>query len=233
MSTVHNEAKVGEIAKDVIMAGDPLRAKHIAENILKNAKLVNSVRNMFCYTGEYNGKQISVMGSGMGMPSMAIYAEELFNHYGVQNIIRVGSAGAVNKKLKLLDVIIVNNAYTTSNFAFQLGLGKIKKFSSSRQLFNKAKKIVSQKQNHYVGDVLTTDVFYSPLDEATYKSYQNKLAVEMETFGLFAVAKKFGKSAASILTVSDIVGRSEQTTAKQRENSFMDMVYLALKVLTE
>ena len=233
MSTVHNNAKVGEIAENVIMPGDPLRAKFIAENFLKNAKLVNTVRNMFCYTGEYNGKTISVMGSGMGMPSMAIYAEELYNHYGAKNIIRVGSAGGIDDRLKLLDVIIVKNAHTTSNFGKQLGIGSSKKLASSKPLFNLAKKCAKNNQRVFVGDVLTSDVFYDPYDEYTKKTYENKLAVEMETFGLFAVAKKCGKNAMAILTISDIVNKNEATSSEQREKSFMDMVKLALDVLTK
>ena len=232
MSTVHNNAKVGEIAENVIMPGDPLRAKFIAETFLKDAKLVNTVRNMFCYTGEYNGKKISVMGSGMGMPSMAIYAEELFNHYGAKNIIRVGSAGAIDERLKLLDVIIVKNAHTTSNFGKQLGIGNKRKLSNSKPLFDLAKKLSKKNQRVFVGDVLTTDVFYDPYDEYTKKTYQGKLAVEMETFGLFAVAKKCGKNAMSILTISDIVNKDEKTTSLQREKSFDEMVQLALNILT-
>ena len=232
MSTVHNNAKVDEIAENVIMPGDPLRAKYIAENFLKDAKLVSTVRNMFCYTGEYNGKKITVMGSGMGMPSMAIYAEELFSHYGAKNIIRVGSAGAIDERLKLFDVIIVKNAHTTSNFGKQLGIGGAKKLPSSKNLFNLAIKYSKNNNRAFVGDVLTTDVFYDPYDEYTQKTYQGKLAVEMETFGLFAVAKKCGKNAMSILTISDIVEKNVSTSAEQREKSFMQMVELALKILT-
>ncbi len=234
MSTVHNSAKVGEIAKNVIMAGDPLRAKFIAENFLKDAKLVNQIRNMLCFTGTYNNKPVTVMGSGMGMPSMAIYSHELFSVYGVENIIRVGSCGAMQKNLKLFDTIIVKNAFTTSNFGEQVGVGKTRKLESSPVLFEKAKQLANNKPNHVCGDILTSDVFYTPNNKATSKfAKKGCLGVEMETFGLFAVSKINKKNALTILTVSDIIGSTEQTTPQQRQTAFTNMISLALNTLNE
>ena len=232
MSTVHNSAKKGEIAKNCIMAGDPLRAKFIAENFLQNAKLLSSVRNMLCYTGEYKGEKITVMGSGMGMPSMGIYSHELYQFYGVENIIRVGSCGAIQKGFNLFDTIIVKNAHTTSNFGYQLGIGKTRKLASSKNLLNKALELCKDKPNHFAGDILTSDIFYTPNSDAT-DLYAKKgcLGVEMETFGLYAVAKVNKTNALTILTVSDIVGTSQQTTAEQRQNAFTNMITLALETL--
>lgn len=232
MSTVHNSAKVGKIAQDCIMAGDPLRAKFIAETFLENAELLSSVRNMLCYTGVYKGKKITVMGSGMGMPSMGIYSHELYSVYKVKNIIRVGSCGAIQPNLKLFDTVIVKNAYTTSNFGSQLGIGNTRKLASTSSLFNKAVELSKNKENYITGDILTSDIFYTPNSKATNKfAKKGCLGVEMETFGLYAVAKVNCANALTILTVSDIVGTSLQTTAEQRQNAFTNMITLALDTL--
>ena len=232
MSTVHNSAKKGEIAKNVIMAGDPLRAKFIAENFLIDAVLVNEIRNMLCYTGTYNNKPITVMGSGMGMPSMGIYSHELYSVYDVENIIRVGSCGAIQKHLKLFDTIIVKAAHTSSNFGKQLGIGNTKKLESSSVLFEKAKKLAENKDGYVCGDILTSDIFYTPNNNETTKfAKKGCLGVEMETFGLYAVSKVNKKNALTILTVSDIVGSNVQTTAEQRQTAFTNMITLALNTL--
>lgn len=232
MSTVHNSAKVGEIAKNVIMAGDPLRAKFIAENFLKDARLVNEIRNMLCYTGTYNNKPVTVMGSGMGMPSMGIYSHELFSVYGAENIIRVGSCGAMQKNLKLFDTIIVKAAHTTSNFGEQLGIGRTRKLESSPYLIEKAVSLIKDEEGFVFGDILTSDIFYTPNNKATSKfAKKGCLGVEMETFGLYAVSKVNKKNALTILTVSDIIGSKEQTTAEQRQTAFTNMITLALNTL--
>ena len=232
MATIHNSANANEIAKNCLMCGDPLRVKFIAENFLENAKLVNSVRNMFAYTGTYKGKEITVMGHGMGMPSISIYAHELYKFYGVKNIIRAGSCGAIDSKIKLFDTIIVKNTFTSSNIASQLGLKDEKVLACSDNLFNKAKELVKGEKGYYFGDVLTSDVFYTPNNDETDKYLKlGCLAVEMEAFALNAVAKVNSGNSLTILTVSDIVGSNEITTAEQRQNSFTNMIKLALDVL--
>lgn len=234
MATVHNSANVGDIAKNCVICGDPLRAKLIAENFLEDAKLINTVRNMFGYTGKYKGKEVTVMGHGMGMASISIYSHELYKFYGVKNIIRAGSCGGFDPKLKLFDTIIVDKAYTTSNIGEQLGVGTTRVLESSRDLFNKAVELTKGKENCYVGDILSSDVFYVPNDDETDKHLKlGCLAVEMEAFALNAVAKLNGGNALTILTVSDIVGTKEETTSEQRQNSFKNMLKIALDVLVE
>lgn len=232
MPTPHNMAKVGEIAENCIIVGDPLRAKFIVENFIPDAKLVNTVRNMYCYTGTYNGKPISVMGHGMGMASISIYVHELYAFYGVKNIIRAGSCGAINPKLKLFDVIVAQNAYTNSNIGEQLGVGEMRVLPASSNLLEKSKQFA--KNDEYFGDVLSSDVFYTPNNDETDKYAKlGCLAVEMEAFALYAEAKIHGTSALTILTVSDIVGVKEETTSEQRRTGFAKMAELALKILTE
>lgn len=232
MSTPHNMASVGDIAENCIMVGDPLRAKYIAETFLSDAKLVNTVRNMYCYTGIYNGKKISVMGHGMGMASISIYAHELYAFYGVKNIIRAGSCGAINSKLKLFDVIVAQNAYTTSNIGEQLGVGESKVLPATKSLFKKAEKYADDQT--FFGDVLSSDVFYTPNDIETDKHAKlGCLAVEMEAYALYAEAKIHGTNALTILTVSDIVGTKMETTSQQREKGFNKMIQLALNILTK
>ena len=235
MATVHNSANVGDIAKDVLMAGDPLRAKFIAENFLENVKLVNSVRNMFCYTGTYKGKPISVMGSGMGMASIAIYSHELYAFYGVENIIRVGSCGAISKGLDLFDIIICDKAYTNSNIGKFIGDGFKDNIESSRVLFEKAKRKINGDKNCFVGNVFSSDIFYTN-DSDNSNEYFEKLGclgVEMESFALFAEAKRNNKNALTILTVSDVIGEDKKTTPKERETSFVKMMEVALEILLD
>ena len=234
MSTVHNSANVGDIAKDCLMAGDPLRAKFIAENYLEDAKLVNSVRNMFCYTGTYKGKPISVMGSGMGMASIAIYCHELFAFYGVENIIRVGSCGGMKKGIKLYDIIIGEKALTTSNIGFYLGVGLRRKLSCSKNLLEKAKKVIGEQENCYFGKIYSSDIFYTKNNVAgNIMTKRGCLGVEMESFALYAEAKRCKKNAITLLTVSDVIGTKEETTPEEREKSFTRMMELALKILTD
>jgi len=222
-----------EIAPTVLMPGDPLRAKYIAEKFLENPKSFNKVRGMFGFTGEYKGQKVSVMGSGMGMPSIGIYAYELYNFYGVQNIIRVGSCGAYSKDLNLRDIIIPSLAYTDSNY------GKVLCESSSKYVYPQLKlrpKLIgaAHKLNIRVGGgtIHSSDIFYHS-DPKYYKrihSQEKCVAVEMESYALFLIAKNANKGAASILTVSDRLFDLENSlSSKEREQSFDDMVKIALE----
>lgn len=231
MATPHIEANVGDFAKTVLMPGDPLRAKFIAENFLDDAKCVTRVRNMLGFTGTYKGKPASVVGSGMGIPSISIYATELYKDYGVENIIRIGSCGAVRDDVKIRDIIIGMGASTDSNV--------------NRMRFNQCdfaaladfgllKKVVDTAENLSipvrVGNIFTADLFYTPQPEmfATMEKY-GVLAVEMEAAGLYGVAAEYGKNALTVLTVSDHIKTGEQTTADERETTFKDMMKLTLE----
>lgn len=233
MSTPHISAKKSEIAQYVVMSGDPLRAKFIAENFLQNAKQVNNVRNMFAFTGTYKGKKVTVMGHGMGMGSACIYFHELFEFYDVQKIIRVGSCGALQSELNLFDTIIVKSSMTDSNIGKLIGV-KSKHLPSDEDLLVGAIKNsnIENDKSIKVGDIYTTDVFYNPDDKANNKfRKKGALAVEMETYGLYAEAKRTGKQALSIVTVSDIIGETKATTPEEREKSFTKMMNLALDTI--
>ena len=231
MSTPHIEANPGDFAKTVLMPGDPLRAKFIAENFLDDAKCVTRVRNMFGYTGTYKGQPVSVMGSGMGIPSISIYATELYKDYGVENIIRIGSCGAVRDDIKVRDIIIGMAASTDSNvnrqrlnncdFAACADFGLLQKVVNTAERLNKPVR---------VGNIFTADLFYTPNPEmfAQMEKY-GILAVEMEAAGLFGVAAEYGKKALTVLTVSDHIKTGEVTTADERENTFKDMMELTLE----
>lgn len=229
--TPHNEAKRGDIKDTVLMPGDPLRAKYIAENFLTDVKQFNAVRNMFGYSGKYKGKELSVMGSGMGIPSIGIYAHELYEQYDVKNIIRVGSCGAYSKNLKLFDLVIAMGASSDSNFAHQFNLpgtiSAICDFDLLRKAVTSAEKL---DMNVRVGNVFSSDVFYNN-NEDEWKRWEELgiLAVEMECYGLYLTAQKLGKKALGILTVSDSFHLKEQTTPKEREKSFNDMILVALE----
>ncbi len=232
MSTVHNEAKVNEIAKVVLMCGDPLRAKFIADNFLSGVKLVNKVRNMLCFTGMYKNKQVSVMGSGMGMPSMGIYSYELFDYYQVDKIIRVGTCGSYKENVKVKDVILAIGASSDSNYASQFNLGGTYSATASFSLLDKANKEAKKmKLNHHVGNVLSSDIFYHA-DKEAYKRWAKLdiLAVEMESYALYVNAALLGKKALTILTVSDNLVTNEKTTSEERQVSFKQMMELALDV---
>lgn len=240
MATPHNNAEKGDIAKTVLMPGDPLRAKFIAENFLKDAKCFNNVRGMLGFTGTFEGKTVSVMGSGMGMPSIGIYSWELFSFYGVENIIRIGSAGAYTEKLELFDVCIAEKAYSESTYALtQQGYDKNEIYPSE-----KLNKIIIKSANDlgikiHPCIVHSSDVFYSALTGKEKDAYQKKIedlkldVAEMESFALFANAKALGKNAACILTVSDNIKKHTATTAEQRQNSFINMMKVALKSAIE
>ncbi|MGY6171963.1 purine-nucleoside phosphorylase [Candidatus Mycoplasma pogonae] len=230
--TPHINAKKNEIAKLVIMPGDPLRAKYIAENFLEDAKLVNSVRNCFFYTGKYNGKEVTVAASGMGIPSIGIYSYELFEFYDVDKIVRIGSAGAYTADLRLYDTVLVESSYSDSGIYAELALGeKTHVLYPDKELNAEIKQIAErEKIQLHVGKIHSSDVFYSsrPLAETIAKT--EAIAVEMESFGLFANAKKTGKKAACLLTISDNLITHEETSSEERETKFKDMMKIALEL---
>lgn len=231
MSTPHNEAAKGSIAKTVLMPGDPLRARFIAENFLENAVCFNTVRNMFGYTGTYKGKKVSVMGSGMGMPSMGIYSYELFAEYDVENIIRIGSAGGYAEDVKVRDVIMAMAVSTDSNYAVQYNLGGTFAPTADFGLLMKAVSAAEENGISYkVGNVLSTDVFYHVADDFAKKwRDMGVLATEMECAALYMNAAYLGKKALGIFTVSDHLFTGESLSAKERETSFTDMMKIALE----
>ncbi len=225
--TPHIEAKMGDFAETVIMPGDPLRAKYIAENFLEDAVLVNSVRNMLGYTGFYKGKKISVMGSGMGIPSIAIYSYELFKFYDVKNIIRIGSCGAISRDVKLKDVIIAEGASTDSAFASQYNLpGTYAPIANFDLLYETYRTALNKGISVKVGNVLSTDAFYS--DNSPWCD-MDILAVEMEAAALYMNAAHLKKRALCLLTVSDLIYGDEQLSSEERQTGFDEMVTLALE----
>ena len=230
MATPHNSAKKGDFAKTVLMPGDPLRSKFIAENFLEDAVLVNNVRGVQGYTGKYKGKAVSVMASGMGMPSMSIYSYELFSVYDVDTIIRVGSAGATSPSLKLKDIVIADSAYTVSNIVDQLGFDKSVNIVATPCKVALAEKIAKEKGFEYkVGKLMSSDVFYRKTDLDEMKRL-GVLAVEMEAAALFLNASLTGKNALAICTISDSLVTGESLSASDRERSFTQMIELALEV---
>ena len=231
--TPHNAAKKGDIAKTVLMPGDPLRAKYIAETYLENVKQFNTVRNMFGYTGTYKGKEISVMGSGMGMPSIGIYSYELFNFYDVDNIIRIGSAGAINEDIKVRDLVIAMGASTNSNYAHQFELAGTFAPIASYDLLRKAVDAAEAKGvNYKVGNVLSSDTFYTDNAKAANEGWMkmNVLCLEMESAALYMNAARAGKNALCILTISDHILTGEELPAMDRQISFNDMMEVALEI---
>ncbi len=228
--TPHIEAKEEDIAKTVIMPGDPLRCKMIAEKYLSNYKLVNHIRNQLAYTGYYKGKRVTIFSSGMGNPSMGIYSYELFKFYNVDEIIRVGSCGSFKEELGLYEVILVDNSYSLSNYLNELTDENSRLLSSNKELntniYDAAKKL-GITLNY--GNVFCTDVFYNHVNMEYLKENYNCLATEMETFALFSNAKMLNKKASAILTVSDNLITHEETTAEERQNSFNSMIELALE----
>ena len=231
MATPHIEAAANDFAKTVLMPGDPLRAKYIADNFLENVKCVTRVRNMFGYTGTYKGQPISVMGSGMGIPSISIYATELYKDYGVENIIRIGSCGAVRDDIKVRDIIIGMAASTDSNVnrmrMNQCDFAATANFELLQKVANTADKL---NQKIQVGNIFTAGLFYTPQPEmfALMEKY-GILAVEMEAAGLYGVAAEYGKKALCVLTVSDHIKTGESMTADERETTFRDMMELTLE----
>ncbi|WP_349944720.1 purine-nucleoside phosphorylase [Lacrimispora sp. BS-2] len=230
--TPHNGAKKGEIAKTVLMPGDPLRAKYIAETYLENPVQVTSVRNMLGFTGTYKGKEISVMGGGMGMPSMGIYSYELYNFYDVDQIIRIGSAGSLQDKVELMDVVIAMGACTDSNYAYQYGLpGTFAPIADYELLARAAEAAGKQGTKAVVGNVLSSDIFYNA-DSGVNDKWRNMgvLAVEMETAALYMNAAAAGKKALCMLTISDLVFGEEKLSAEKRQLGFGKMIEIALEL---
>lgn len=232
MSTPHISAKSGEIAKYVLMPGDPLRAKKIAETFLEESKQFNAIRNMFGYTGKYKGISVSVMGSGMGMPSIGIYSYELYKFYDVESIIRVGSAGAYIKDLKLYDLVLASSAYSESSYGMVFG-DKKAKATPSKRLNDKIIK-AAKKENYdlMVAPIHSSDVFYHATNDYLKNVKKAKaVCVEMESNALFINANHFKKDAACILTISDSLITKEATNPIERQEKFMDMVKIALEAI--
>lgn len=235
MATPHIGAEKGDIAEKILLPGDPLRARFIAENYLEAPVAFNSVRNMLGYTGTYRGEPVSVMGTGMGIPSLSIYAYELIHAFGVKRLIRVGSAGALQKDLKLYDIVLAQGACTDSNVSFQYDLkGTYSAIASWNLLAKAAEMAKEQGKTVHVGNVFSTDVFYNPLNSEQHHfekwAGMGCLAQEMEAYALYAVAAAAGAEALAILTISDSMVSGEETTAEERQNSFHAMMQLALAI---
>lgn len=231
MATPHIDAEIGAFAKTVLMPGDPLRAKFIAENFLENATLVNNVRGIQGYTGTYKGVPVSVMASGMGMPSIGIYSYELFSFYGVENIIRVGSAGGMQEKIKVRDIVIGMGACTNSNFASQYALnGTFAPIASYKILDTCVDKAKKMGLNYHVGNILSSDTFYSDSSNTISWQKMGVMAVEMEAAALYMTASRLGKNALAICTISDHLITGEATSSEERQKTFTDMMKLALEV---
>lgn len=232
--TPHIEVKdKGIIAETVLLPGDPLRAKYIAENYLEGAVRFNSVRNVFGYTGEHKGKKVSVMGTGMGMPSIGIYSYELIHFYGVKNLIRIGSAGSLQEDVRVRDIVIGMSASTNSNYAAQYQLPGTFAPTASWSLLQKAVAASEKKGASFkVGNILSTDVFYDDTPEAWKKwAKMGVLAVEMEAAALYMNAARAGVNALCILTISDSLVTHEATTWEERQNSFTQMMEIALELV--
>lgn len=235
MATAHNMANPSDIAKTVIMSGDPLRIKKIAEDYLENPRLVNNIRNIYAYTGTYKGKELTVMAHGMGIPSMGIYSYELFKFYGVEKIIRLGSCGSYSKDINLLDIILVDKSYTESNFSYTLNNEHVNLAESSKNLTDLVENVAKRENINIVrGNVCSSDCFdwymtdLSKFLERLPKDL-NIIAAEMESFALFYIAKLLNKEAACLLTVVDSHAKKEELTAEQRQNSIDKMTILALE----
>ena len=229
--TPHINAKLGDFAKTVLMPGDPLRAKFIAENFLTDAVLVNNVRGIQGYTGYYNGKKVSVMASGMGMPSIGIYSYELFNFYDVDNIIRIGSAGAISEELKLRDIVIAMSASYNSVFAGQFNLPGTYAPTASYELVRKAvDEAEKQGLSYKVGNILSNDLFYDDGMRTLEWQKMGVLAVEMESAALYMNAARAKKNALCICTISDCLFSDEACTAEERQSTFTQMMKLALEI---
>lgn len=232
MSTPHNAANVGDIAKTVLMPGDPLRAKFIAETYLENPVCFNTVRNMLGYTGTYKGKKVSVMGGGMGMPSVGIYTYELFNFYDVENIIRVGSVGSYRSDIKLGDIMIAQGACTDSNYAHNFNLPGTFAPIADFGLLRKAVETAEAKGiGVAVGNVLSSDVFYNDADDVNERwAAMGVMGVEMEAAVLYMNAARAGKKALCMLTVSDQIFTDEHLSAEDRQTTFHNMMEVALEL---
>lgn len=232
--TPHIDAALGDIAETVLLPGDPLRAKYIADNYLEDVKQFNFTRNMLGFTGYYNKKRVSIMGSGMGCPSMGIYSHELIFNYGCKNLIRIGTAGSINPNVKIRDIVIGMGACTTSNYVKLFNLPGDFSCICSYELLKKAVNAAENKNvNYHVGNVLSEDMFYSldTLENAKKWGSMGVLAIEMEIAALYANAAAGGANALGILTISDSILTGEETTSAEREKSFTDMMEIALSIV--
>ena len=229
--TPHINATPDDIAKTVLMPGDPLRAKFVAENYLENAVLFNNVRGIQGYTGTYKGKRVSVMASGMGMPSIGIYSYELFAFFGVENIIRIGSAGSMQKNVRVRDIVLGMGACTNSAYGEQYGLGGSFAPTADFSLLRKAVEIAEAKgTKHHVGSLFSSDCFYNDDEKATEKwQKMGVLAVEMEAAALYMNAARLGKRALAICTISDSLVTGEALDSEARQTSFGEMMEIALE----
>lgn len=238
MSTPHNEANIGDIAKKVIMPGDPLRAQYIAENFLEDYRLVNRVRGMYAYTGKYKGNEVTVMAHGMGIPSIGIYTYELFKIYDVDTIIRIGSCGAYKPELKLFDIVLSENVFSESNYALTLNNDDCHIVSANSELNNIIEnKAIENNIKIYKGNTVCTDCFdvymtdINKFFERVPKDF-NPYCAEMEAFALFYNAKLLGKKASSLISVVDSKFIDTVATAEEREKGLNDMIVLALESIT-
>ena len=230
MATPHNAANVGEIAETILLPGDPLRAKVIADTYLEDAKQFNSVRNMFGYTGSYKDKKVSVMGTGMGIPSIGIYSHELIRFYGVKNLIRVGSCGACQEHVKVGDVIMAQGACTNSSYARQYQLPGTMCAIADYGLLKMSQEIAEENGvSWHVGNILSSDIFYTETAEWKLWAKMGVLGIEMESFALYCEAARAGVKALGIFTVSDSMITGEEPKAKQRQNDFKQMMEIALE----
>ena len=233
--SLHIEAKKGEIAETILLPGDPLRAKFVADNFLEDAVCYNKVRNIFGYTGTYKGKRISVQGTGMGIPSMSIYVTELIKDYGVKNLIRIGSCGAIQPEINLRDVILAEGASTdsqTNKLVFGgADFAAIANFDLLLKTYNVVKE---KKMNVHVGNVLSSDIFYSD-DPDFWKIWAKYgiLGIDMEATALYSIAAKYGVNALTILTVSDQINRGEAASSEERQTGFSKMIEIALETVSK
>lgn len=229
--TPHNEAKKGDIAKIVIMPGDPLRAEYIAKKYLEDAVCYNKVRNMYGFTGMYKGVRVSVQASGMGIPSMGIYSKELFEGYDVDTIIRVGSAGSLSSSIQLKDIVVAGTVASDSNYLSCVGIEE-NTLIANEELLEKVKEYASTNNinNINIDKVFTSIIFYDSKENLEKIANEGYLAVEMETLALYANAKKASKKALSILTISDDLIKGESLSSKERQESFDKMIEIALGI---
>lgn len=232
MATPHNRAEVGDIAESILLPGDPLRAKFIADTFLEDVVLFNDVRNMLGYTGYYKGKKVSVMGTGMGMPSIGIYSHELIHTYGVKNLVRVGSCGGIDLNAKIGDILIAQGACTDSNYAHTYQLPGTYSAISDFNLLRTAVEIAEKEgYPHIVGNILSSDLFYTETPEWKQWEKMGVLGIEMESYALYCEAARAGVKALGIFTVSDHIVTGEETTAEERQNTFTNMMKVALETV--
>lgn len=235
MATPHNQAKRGEIAEKILLPGDPLRAQFIAEHFFENPRKFNGTRNMLGYTGTFQGESVSVMGTGMGVPSIGIYAYELIHEYGVKKLIRVGSAGSYQEDVKLYDLVLAQGACSDSNFAYQYDLkGHFAPLASFSLLEKAYREAVKGGDRVHVGNIFSSDLFYNALNvkQDHWKRWADMgcLCVDMETYALYTMAAEAGVDALTILTISDSLVSGEETTAEERQTSFQRMMEIALAI---